>query len=31
MIANKDTILFAGDSTTDADKKATFRELGNDM
>ena len=29
MIANKDTILFAGDSTTDADKKATFRELGN--
>ena len=29
MIANKDTILFAGDSTTDADKKATFMELGN--
>ena len=29
MIANKDTILFAGDSTTDADKKATFLELGN--
>ena len=29
MIKNNDTILFAGDSTTDADKKATFRELGN--
>ena len=29
MIANKDTILFAGDSTTDADKKTTFLELGN--
>ena len=29
MIKNNDTIIFAGDSTTDADKKATFQELGN--
>lgn len=29
MIKNNDTILFAGDSTTDADKKTTFLELGN--